>query len=215
MGKKVLLLLVFSLFFAENFAQIDTSVQFLEGISVEGKAERSAISTTVPVQTLTQADIQTMPAVLLSDVLKLFSGIVIKDYGGVGGMKTVSMRGFGSQHTAISYDGLPVTDCQTGQIDLSKFSLENVEQISVNSGTDDIFLPARLFAAANLIQIRTLRPKFDKRPFHIDFGKCVYIDIRGFGCCFRCCLSGCLFTFRRRRRIIISCFAAAVSAGYY
>lgn len=169
MGKKVLLLLVFSLFFAENFAQIDTSVQFLEGISVEGKAERSAISTTVPVQTLTQADIQTMPAVLLSDVLKLFSGIVIKDYGGVGGMKTVSMRGFGSQHTAISYDGLPVTDCQTGQIDLSKFSLENVEQISVNSGTDDIFLPARLFAAANLIQIRTLRPKFDKRPFHIDF----------------------------------------------
>lgn len=169
MGKKVLFLLVFSLFFAENFAQIDTSVQFLEGISVEGKAERSAISTTVPVQTLTQADIQTMPAVLLSDVLKLFSGIVIKDYGGVGGMKTVSMRGFGSQHTAISYDGLPVTDCQTGQIDLSKFSLENVEQISVNSGTDDIFLPARLFAAANLIQIRTLRPKFDKRPFHIDF----------------------------------------------
>lgn len=169
MGKKVLLLLVFLLFFAENFAQIDTSVQFLEGISVEGKAERSAISTTVPVQTLTQADIQTMPAVLLSDVLKLFSGIVIKDYGGVGGMKTVSMRGFGSQHTAISYDGLPVTDCQTGQIDLSKFSLENVEQISVNSGTDDIFLPARLFAAANLIQIRTLRPKFDKRPFHIDF----------------------------------------------
>lgn len=168
MGKKVLLLLVFSLFFAENFAQIDTSVQFLEGISVEGKAERSAISTTVPVQTITQADIQTMPAVLLSDVLKLFSGIVIKDYGGVGGMKTVSMRGFGSQHTAISYDGLPVTDCQTGQIDLSKFSLENVEQISVNSGTDDIFLPARLFAAANLIQIRTLRPKFDKRPFHID-----------------------------------------------
>lgn len=169
MGKKLLLLLVFSLFFAENFAQIDTCVQFLEGISVEGKAERSAISTTVPVQTLTQADIQTMPAVLLSDVLKLFSGIVIKDYGGVGGMKTVSMRGFGSQHTAISYDGLPVTDCQTGQIDLSKFSLENVEQISVNSGTDDIFLPARLFAAANLIQIRTLRPKFDKRPFHIDF----------------------------------------------
>ena len=168
MGKKVLLVLVFSLFFAENFAQIDTSVQFLEGISVEGKAERSAISTTVPVQTITQADIQTMPAVLLSDVLKLFSGIVIKDYGGVGGMKTVSMRGFGSQHTAISYDGLPVTDCQTGQIDLSKFSLENVEQISVNSGTDDIFLPARLFAAANLIQIRTLRPKFDKRPFHID-----------------------------------------------
>lgn len=169
MGKKLLFLLVFSLFFAENFAQIDTSVQFLEGISVEGKAERSAISTTVPVQTITQADIQTMPAVLLSDVLKLFSGIVIKDYGGVGGMKTVSMRGFGSQHTAISYDGLPVTDCQTGQIDLSKFSLENVEQISVNSGTDDIFLPARLFAAANLIQIRTLRPKFDKRPFHIDF----------------------------------------------
>ena len=64
-------------------------------------------------------------------------------------------------------------------------------------------------------QLTVKGDEMNLRPFHIDFGKCVYIDIRVIGCCFRCCLSGCLFTFRRRRRIIISCFAAAVSAGYY
>lgn len=152
------------------FSQVDSTI-LLQGIDViEGRNTQTILSTT-PVQIIDTKSIERLPAVQLSDVLKIFSGVVIKDYGGVGGMKTVSVRGFGAQHTAIAYDGIAVTDCQTGQVDLSKFTLHNVNQISMNNGfDDDIFVPARLFASAALVNITTLTPQFlDTKPVNIDF----------------------------------------------
>ena len=151
--------------------QIDSVPHRLETVGVSADRTHSPVNATSSLQVLKSREISNLPALNVSDVLKTFAGLVIRDYGGVGGMKTVAMRGFGSQHTAVSYDGLAVSDCQTGQIDLSKFSLGNVEQISVNSGTpDDIFLPARLMASASLIRIQTLRPTFrENKPVNLDF----------------------------------------------
>ena len=151
--------------------QIDSVPHRLETVGVSAGRTHSPVTATSSLQVLKSREISTLPALNVSDVLKTFAGLVIRDYGGVGGMKTVAMRGFGSQHTAVSYDGLAVSDCQTGQIDLSKFSLGNVEQISLNSGTpDDIFLPARLMASASLIRIQTLRPTFrENKPVNLDF----------------------------------------------
>ena len=151
--------------------QIDSVPHRLETVGVSAGRTHSPVTATSSLQVLKSREISSLPALNVSDVLKTFAGLVIRDYGGVGGMKTVAMRGFGSQHTAVSYDGLAVSDCQTGQIDLSKFSLGNVEQISLNSGTpDDIFLPARLMASASLIRIQTLRPVFrENKPVNLDF----------------------------------------------
>ena len=151
--------------------QIDSIPHRLETVGVSADRTHSPVTATSSLQVLKSREISSLPALNVSDVLKTFAGLVIRDYGGVGGMKTVAMRGFGSQHTAVSYDGIAVSDCQTGQIDLSKFSLGNVEQISLNSGTpDDIFLPARLMASASLIRIQTLRPTFrENKPVNLDF----------------------------------------------
>ena len=67
------------------------------------------------------AFLESMPAFQLSDVLKRLSGVFIKDYGGVGGIKTVSVRSLGANHTAIAYDGFLVSDYQTGQLILVVF----------------------------------------------------------------------------------------------
>lgn len=108
------------------------------------------------VQTLTVHQIEHLPTLQLSDALKYMSGVVVKDYGGTGGMKTVSVRGLGSQHTGVAYDGMPLTDCQTGQIDLGKLTLDNVGTLSLTTGMDqDIFKPARLFSYSNLLNINT------------------------------------------------------------
>lgn len=151
--------------------QIDSVPHRLETVGVSAGRTHSPVTATSSLQVLKSREISNLPALNISDVLKTFAGLVIRDYGGVGGMKTVAMRGFGSQHTTISYDGIAVSDCQTGQIDLSKFSLSNVEQISLNSGTpDDIFLPARLMASASLVRIQTLSPAFrEKKPVNLDF----------------------------------------------
>ncbi len=47
------------------------------------------------------------------------SGCLSSRLWGAGGMKTVSLRGLGSQHTGVIYDGIMLSDVQTGQVDLS------------------------------------------------------------------------------------------------
>jgi outer membrane cobalamin receptor len=116
--------------------------------------------------------LETLNAVQLSDAVKHFAGASVKDYGGIGGIKTVSVRSLGSTHTAVAIDGVPINDVQTGQIDIGRFSLENVSSISlVNGQSDDIFQPAKLFASASVLNIRSLRSSFpDNKKFRLSGG---------------------------------------------
>jgi len=115
----------------------------------------------MPTQEISSKDFVKINATSVSDAVKHFTGVTVKDYGGVGGLKTVSVRSLGAQHTAVAYDGVTLNDTQTGQIDLSRFSLDNVENISLSNGQpDDIFQSARMFASAGVISIVTKAPNF-------------------------------------------------------
>jgi len=122
---------------------------------VEVKASRpSSFLSTAPLQTLSTTQLEQINALQVSDAIKFFPGVQVKDYGGAGGLKTVSIRSLGANYTAVAYDGITVSDYQTGQIDLGRFSLDNVSQIRLTTGSDDdIFQPARNPALGGLIQI--------------------------------------------------------------
>lgn len=105
---------------------------------------------------------QASSSLLVSDAVKLFAGATVRDYGGLGGMKTLSLRGMGAHHTAVAYDGITLTDGQTGQIDLGKYALDNLEVVSLTIGEGtSLFQPARMHASAGLLALRTKRPRFD------------------------------------------------------
>ena len=96
----------------------------------------------------------------IADALHRLPGITLKDYGGAGGMKTVSVRGFGSQHTGVSYDGMMLSDCQTGQIDLQRYALDQLESISLSIGdADEIFVPARNVSTPATLALTTRNSK--------------------------------------------------------
>jgi len=126
-------------------------------------ADKTSANTAVsPFQVLNRNNLQSLSAEMVGDAAKFFSGALVKDYGGMGGMKTLSVRSMGAQHTAVSYDGIVLTDCQTGQTDLSRFSIENVDLISLSIGDgNSIFQPARVFASSGVLTIRTRRPYFE------------------------------------------------------
>ena len=85
----------------------------------------------------------------IGDALRRFSGVNLRDYGGAGGLKTVSVRGLGAGHTAVSYDGLTVTDTRQGQIDLGQFSINRLGNLSLqNMGDGQLLCPVRNMAAA-------------------------------------------------------------------
>lgn len=115
----------------------------------------------IPSQRLAGEQLQRLNTVSVADALRFFSGIQVKDYGGVGGIKTVNIRSMGSQHLGIYYDGVELGNAQNGQVDLGQFSMDNVEEISVYNGQKSaIFQTASDFGNAGSVYIRTRQPHF-------------------------------------------------------
>ena len=112
-------------------------------------------------QTLKGEELQRLSALSVADALRYFSGVQLKDYGGVGGIKTINIRSMGSQHTAVYYNGVQLGNAQNGQIDLGRFSLDNIEAVELYHGQkSDIFQSAREFGAAGNVYLTTRRPYF-------------------------------------------------------
>ncbi|MDP4239404.1 MAG: TonB-dependent receptor [Bacteroidota bacterium] len=121
----------------------------------------------IPVQRLDEKELNRLNADNVTDAAKHFAGITVKDYGGIGGLKTVSVRGMGAQQTGVSYDGVMLSDIQSGQIDLGRFSLENISEISLSNGQpNELFQTARMFASSGVLSLTTKLPEYDElHPF--------------------------------------------------
>ncbi len=127
------------------------------------RSRKTNIFETIPVQSLSGNDIRQLGLQNIADAVKRMAGTNVKDYGGIGGMKTVSVRNLGAQHTAVSYDGITVSNTQAGQIDIGRFSLDNVGMLSMAIGQgSDIMQTTRHYASAALLAIETERPVLDK-----------------------------------------------------
>ena len=118
----------------------------------------------VPSQKLNGEMLEKLNTHSVADALRYFSGIQLKDYGGVGGIKTVNIRSMGTHHLGISYDGIQLGNAQNGQIDLGQFSLDNIEEVTLYNGQKSaIFQPASDFGNAGAIYIRTREPEFGRK----------------------------------------------------
>ena len=143
------------------------SVQHVREIVV---VSRPAMREVVPSQKLNGEMLEKLNTHSVADALRYFSGIQLKDYGGVGGIKTVNIRSMGTHHLGISYDGIQLGNAQNGQIDLGQFSLDNVEEITLYNGQKSaIFQPASDFGHAGAIYIRTRMPEFEKGQTNLKF----------------------------------------------
>lgn len=138
-------------------------VRRMDAVTVTARKSSALSASGSPVQQMDKTEFERIGALDLSDAVRRFSGVSVKDYGGVGGLKTISVRSLGAQHTAVSYDGVSVGDCQSGQVDISRFSLDNISLLTLDIGqSDDIYQPARMLASAGALRIQTLRPDFSR-----------------------------------------------------
>ena len=133
------------------------SIQHIDEVLVIGNQYREVI----PSQKLTAKKLEALNSFSVADAIRYFSGIQVKDYGGIGGLKTVDIRSMGTNHMGVFYDGIQLGNAQNGQIDLGKFSLDNIEEISLYNGQkSEIFQSAKDFGSAGTIYLRTKRPQF-------------------------------------------------------
>jgi len=115
----------------------------------------------LPAQTLSGEQLERLNSQSVADALRYFSGVQIKDYGGIGGLKTINIRSMGSQHVGVFYDGIQLGNAQNGVVDLGRFSLDDIEEISLYNGQkSEIFQPAKDFGSSGSIYLQPKIPSF-------------------------------------------------------
>lgn len=134
------------------------SLQQVDEVVVVGRLRHQE---TLPAQHLKGKQLEHLDNHSIADALRYFAGVQLKDYGGVGGIKSIDVRSMGSGHMGIYYDGIELGNAQNTQTDLGQFSLDNVEEITLYNGQkSSIFQTASDFGHAGSVYIRTRRPQF-------------------------------------------------------
>ena len=157
---------IFSLIPSEAFGYtpLDTLSRQLDEVVVTARKPADDI---IPAQTLSGKELHRLNSNSVADALRYFSGVQVKDYGGVGGIKTVNIRSMGTNHTGVVYDGVELGNAQNGQIDLGQFSLDNMEALSLYNGQkSEILQPAKDFGSAGTIYMRTRTPVFNEGEYY-------------------------------------------------
>lgn len=123
--------------------------------------ERNLNREVIPSQTLSGEQLQGLNSHSVADAIRYFAGVQLKDYGGVGGVKTLDIRSMGTNHMGIFYDGIQLGNAQNGQIDLGRYSLDNIESITLYNGQkSNVFQGAKDFGNAGTVYITTKHPSF-------------------------------------------------------
>ena len=78
------------------------STHHLETVVVRAPREPDYKRGVIPAQQLSGQELKALSAFSIADALRSFSGVQVKDFGGVGGLKTVNIRSMGT-HTLGSF----------------------------------------------------------------------------------------------------------------
>lgn len=161
MIRRFYILLLIAVLSVQSYA-LEDEIEMLDTLSLsEITITESRRKEVIQSQRLDGAQLQSLNSQSVADALRYFSGIQVKDFGGIGGIKTINIRSMGSQHVGVFYDGLQLGNAQNGQIDLGRYSLDNIEEINLYNGQkSNIFQSAKDFGSSGTIYIRTRRPRW-------------------------------------------------------
>lgn len=144
-------------------AQTDSIVASYSIEEVEVSAVRGSVHSLSPgaVASLYSLETDDFARLNISDMtsaLRRLPGVTLRDYGGAGGMKTISVRGMGSTHAGVTLDGLLLSDLSPGAVtDFQQFSLSEISSLRLSvTGLCDIFQPARNFSKSALLAVETV-----------------------------------------------------------
>ena len=148
-----------------------TSVQAIEEVEVRASRLAREVASTAPAQVMRSETMKALAIQNVADAMRHFTGTTVKDYGGIGGLKTVSVRGLGATHTAVSYDGVVMGNCLAGQIDLGRFSSNGLGSVSLHVGqNDDMTSTARALASGSVVSMNSIAPQWEDKRYHVEAG---------------------------------------------
>ncbi len=82
-------------------AMAQDTASVLPKVNIASSRLLQKIGSAMPVQQLNAQTLSTLTSVSVADAVKYLPGVLVKDYGGLGGLKTVSVRSLGASHTGV------------------------------------------------------------------------------------------------------------------
>ncbi|MFT5778948.1 MAG: vitamin B12 transporter [Crocinitomicaceae bacterium] len=111
--------------------------------------------------TFTRKEISELQATDVAELLQKMEGTTLKSYGGLGGLKTISVRSLGSQHSAVTVDGFNLFNNQTGQVNLGQLQTDNIERVLVGIGEQPQYmLPVTAQISGSSVLIETFENSY-------------------------------------------------------
>lgn len=104
----------------------------------------------------------------VGDALTKIPGISLKNYGGLGGLKTFSYRGIGSEHNTVLEDGFVLSNAQVGQVNLGNHMAANLDQIAFGSSSRKDLLPVSAQIAATNLMLTTRFNEIDNEKLNLQ-----------------------------------------------
>jgi outer membrane cobalamin receptor len=125
---------------------------------------------TEKVPTIRRAQILELQAEDIGQLAQKIAGVQVKSYGGLGGLKTLSVRGLGSQHATILVDGFSLQNAQTGQINLGALQSENIESMQlVIGGQKNELVPASAQVSGSSLYVETFENSSTQKRNRVRF----------------------------------------------
>ncbi|HCV42569.1 MAG TPA: hypothetical protein DGH68_03725, partial [Bacteroidetes bacterium] len=111
------------------------------------------------VTVLSQSEIQSMNGTSLADLMSPVTGFFVKEYGATSGLKTISQRGLGAEHTLILLNGFRISSVQNGLTDLGMVPVDEIESVEIVRGGQSASFGAD--AVAGIVNVVT-RPESEQ-----------------------------------------------------
>lgn len=128
---------------------LKTSVKEIRVTASKIESHPAAAFTSLKI--ISQAEIEQVGGGQVADVLSAAPGVFIKNLGGAGGLKTMSLRGTEPSQTLLLLDGMRLSSTQSGFLDLSILPMSIIEEIElVRGGASSLFGGNALGGVVNL-----------------------------------------------------------------
>jgi len=110
--------------------------------------------------------IEKVSPIEINSIISLSPGVFLRDYGGAGGLKTVSIRGASSSETKLHINGIELNSRINGSFDLSLLPISLIENVEIIRGGSAIFYGSN--SSAGVINFVNDYSKFNGLNFSIN-----------------------------------------------
>lgn len=165
------IVLVICIFFSvQTWAQLEDTSKILQPIqnyqTVPIIVKPNELELITPLNYFGVEQIEKLQPLDVGDLLQRTPGVTLKNYGDIGGLKSVSFNGLDGQHNVLIVNGAKISNPQSGLVDYSKLRTDNLTALQVATDFDySISATVDAVLAGNAVIAQTFENSFARERF--------------------------------------------------